>query len=196
MAHDRDQPWWADAQDYRHRGTRRRPSVERADRRLGASSASRRIARDLDDRPDGSTSFDPVEDVTSAAAARRRRAAAARAAAQQRRARQRRPEAVEYQWIDDSPFSADRDDERDRLDRARERRSRARGADRGELVRSSAGARRPARRPASRRPARRRTAVARPDKLLLYAALLGLFLILAAATTSDAAVVHHAASLR
>ncbi len=195
MANDRDQPWWADAQEYRNRGDRRRSSTGRRsaderrsadDRRREASSRPRQRL-DLDDdrlpavrredRRDGPRRYED-EFSTSAAAARRRRAAAARAAAQQRRARQRRPEVVEFQWIDDSPFAAGGEDER--LRRERDRRARERDL--------------PARRPGTRRPARRRTMtpLARPEKLLLYAALLGLFLILAAATTSDASVVPHA----
>ncbi|MFA4929858.1 MAG: hypothetical protein WC558_15185 [Patulibacter sp.] len=163
MATDRDQPWWADAQEYRHRDTRRR------------SLDDSRTARHEDDH--------------SADAARRRRAAAARAAAQQRRSRQdrspssrtRRAEPTEFPWIDESPFAP--------------RGSASRGG-------SPSGPRsRPGttvtRRP-GQRPARRRAAgpIARPEKLLLYIAILGLFLVLAAATNSDAAVlVEHATSV-
>lgn len=163
MATDRDQPWWADAQEYRHRDTRRR------------SLDDSRTARHEDDH--------------SADAARRRRAAAARAAAQQRRSRQdrspssrtRRAEPTEFPWIDESPFAP--------------RSSASRGGS------PSAARPRPGttvtRRPGQRRPARRRAAgpIARPEKLLLYIAILGLFLVLAAATNSDAAVlVEHATS--
>lgn len=163
MATDRDQPWWADAQEYRHRDTRRRG--------LDDSRTTRH------------------EDEHSADAARRRRAAAARAAAQQRRSRQdrspsartRRAEPTEFPWIDESPFAP--------------------RATRGGSASKAPGQRpRPGtsvtRRP-GRRPARRRTTgpIARPEKLLLYIAILGLFLVLAAATNSDAAVlVEHAAS--
>ncbi|MBF6620176.1 MAG: hypothetical protein ITG02_08080 [Patulibacter sp.] len=160
MATDRDQPWWADAQEYRHRDTRRRT--------LDDSRTTRH------------------EDEYSADAARRRRAAAARAAAQQRRSRQdrspssrtRRAEPTEFPWIDESPFAP--------------------RSTRGETApsqRSRPGAsvtRRPGQRPARRRAA---GPIARPEKLLLYIAILGLFLVLAAATNSDAAVlVEHVAS--
>jgi hypothetical protein len=162
MATDRDQPWWADAQEYRHRDTRR---------------------RSLDD-----TRTTRHEDEHSADAARRRRAAAARAAAQQRRSRQdrspssriRRAEPTEFPWIDESPFAP---------------RSRPRGGPAPER-RSQPGTT-VTRRPGTR-PARRRAAgpIARPEKLLLYIAILGLFLVLAAATNSDAAVLaEHATSI-
>ncbi len=162
MATERDQPWWADAQEYRHRDTRRR------------SLDDSRTAR--------------YEDEHSADAARRRRAAAARAAAQQRRSRQdrspssrsRRSEPAEFGWIDESPFAARDVDGRDGS------RTRQRSRPGSELTR------RPGRRPARRRAA---GPIARPEKLLLYIAILGLFLVLAAATNSDAAVlVEHAAS--
>lgn len=158
MATERDQPWWADAQEYRHRDSRRR------------SLDDPRTARyEQDDR-----------DVD---VARRRRAAAARAAAQQRRSRQerspsrpRRSSPEEFGWIDESPF-APRESHRDA--------SRTRP---GTQV-----TRRPGHRPARRRTA---GAIARPEKLLLYIAILGLFLVLAAATNSDAAVlVEQAASV-
>lgn len=171
MATDRDQPWWADAQEYRHRDTRR---------------------RNLDDSRTARS-----EDEHSADAVRRRRAAAARASAQQRRSRQngstsrpRRSEPTEFGWIDESPF-ASRDPEG--WDSARpassSRQSRA-----GQRSRpGTAVTRRPGRRPARRRAA---GPIARPEKLLLYIAILGLFLVLAAATNSDAAVlVEHAASV-
>lgn len=170
MATDRDQPWWADAQEYRHRETRR---------------------RSLDD-------VDPSrsENEFAANAARRRRAAAARAAAQQRRARQRRPEPVEFPWVDESPFGGQ--DEGSGAERERSRRVRDRTREPGtEVARRPGGAaarRRPGARPARRR--RRAGVLARPEKLLLYVAILGLFLVLAAATNSDAAVVvQHASSL-
>ncbi|MDO9406811.1 hypothetical protein [Patulibacter sp.] len=171
MPIDRDQPWWADAQEYRHRDPRRRPSADGASR---------------------------TEDEYSAGAARRRRAAAARASAQERRARQRRPEPEEFGWVDESPFAPserERDRERDSHRRARER-SRQPGPQRS-ADRPGSGV---ARRPGARPPVRRRRAngiLARPEKLLLYAALLGLFLVLAAVSNSDAAVVvHHVAPPR
>lgn len=161
MATDRDQPWWADAQEYRHRDTRRR------------SLDDSRTAR--------------FDDEHSADAVRRRRAAAARASAQERRSRQgrspsraRRSEPAEFGWIDESPFAA-----RGAADRDRRTGQRARPG--------TAVTRRPERRPARRRGA---GPIARPEKLLLYIAILGLFLVLAAATNSDAAVlVEHAASV-
>jgi hypothetical protein len=172
MPIERDQPWWADAQEYRHRDTRRRT---------------------LDDGPSRS------EDQYSAGAARRRRAAAARASAQERRARQRRNEPEEFGWVDESPFAPSQDErERERVERESHRRARERS-------RQPAGssAARPgtgvARRPGARPARRRRTTglMARPERLLLYAALLGLFLVLAAVSNSDAAVVlDHAASQR
>ena len=177
MATDRDQPWWADAQEYRHRDTRR---------------------RSLDDSRTART-----EDEHSADAVRRRRAAAARASAQQRRSRQngstsrpRRSEPTEFGWIDESPF-ASRDSEN--WDPARPahsshpaRSSRPSGT--GQRSRpGTAVTRRPGRRPARRRAV---GPIARPEKLLLYIAILGLFLVLAAATNSDAAVlVEHSASV-
>jgi hypothetical protein len=179
MSIDRDQPWWADAQEYRHRDSRRRSSE------LGASRS---------------------EDQYSAGAARRRRAAAARASAQERRARQRRSEPEEFGWIDESPFApSDRERERERVERESHRRARERSrqpdAARHPQTRRQAG--RPgtgvARRPGGRAPVRRRRngLLARPERLLLYAALLGLFLVLAAVSNSDAAVVvHHVASPR
>lgn len=161
MATDRDQPWWADAQEYRHRDTRR---------------------RNLDDSRTART-----DDEHSADAVRRRRAAAARASAQQRRSRQngspsrsRRSTPTEFGWIDESPFAS----------RGSEGRNPS-----GVGQRSRPGTtvtRRPGRRPARRRAV---GPIARPEKLLLYIAILGLFLVLAAATNSDAAVlVEHAAS--
>lgn len=167
MATDRDQPWWADAQEYRHRETRR---------------------RSLDD-VDSSRS----DNEFSANAARRRRAAAARAAAQQRRSRQRRPEPVEFPWVDESPFGAQ--DEGTGGERSRRVRERTREPGTAVARRSGSSAAR--RRPGGRAARRRRAGVlARPEKLLLYIAILGLFLVLAAATNSDAAVVaQHAASL-
>ncbi|WP_026911581.1 hypothetical protein [Patulibacter minatonensis] len=167
MSTERDQPWWADAQEYRHRDTRRRT---------------------VDDAPSRS------RDEYSAGAARRRRAAAARASAQERRARQRRAEPEEFGWVDESPFAPSErelDRERDTHRRARER-SREVGAPRQAPGRSVA--RRPGARPARRR---KNHLLARPEKLLLYAALLGLFLVLAAVSNSDAAVVaDHVASHR
>lgn len=169
MATDRDQPWWADAQEYRHRDTRR---------------------RDLGD--EGTPRF---EDETTSDAARRRRAAAARASAQQRRSRQpesgrqRRASPAEYQWIDESPFAP-----REHRDvRAADRRGRERSREAGARFEPGTDL---TRRPGGRPARRRRTAgpIARPEKLLLYIAILGLFLVLAAATNSDAAVVSHAAS--
>jgi hypothetical protein len=162
MSTERDQPWWADAQEYRHRETRRRPT--------------------LDDVPSRSP------DEYAANAARRRRAAAARASAQERRARQRRPEPEEFGWIDESPFAP--------IERTR---SRPRPSTPEGQRRAAERSRRPggevARRPSSRVSRRRTTGLlARPEKLLLYIALLGLFLVLAAASNSDAAVVHQAAS--
>lgn len=168
MATDRDQPWWADAQEYRHRDTRR---------------------RNLDDSRTARS-----DDQHSADAVRRRRAAAARASAQQRRSRQggstsrpRRSEPTEFGWIDESPFAA-RDSEEWGPTRP------ARSSRTGQRSRPGAAV---TRRPGSR-PARRRAVgpIARPEKLLLYIAILGLFLVLAAATNSDAAVlVEHAASV-
>lgn len=160
MATDRDQPWWADAQEYRHRDTRRR------------SLDDSRTAR--------------IEDEHSADAVRRRRAAAARASAQERRSRQgrsssrpRRSEPTEFGWIDESPFAS-----RGAADR--ERRSGQRSRPGTEMTR------RPGQRPVRRRAG---GPIARPEKLLLYIAILGLFLVLAAATNSDAAVlVEHATS--
>ena len=169
MPHDRDQPWWADAQEYRHRDTRRRVS---------------------DDAPSRS------RDDFSADAARRRRAAAARASAQERRARQRRNEPEEFGWVDESPFApSDRELRREQAERDTHRRDRQRSRQGGSVVRTIE--RRPGQgvaRPAAgrNRPARRRRTsgvLARPEKLLLYAALLGLFLVLAAVSNSDAAVV-------
>ncbi|MGE4427673.1 MAG: hypothetical protein AB7G37_14580 [Solirubrobacteraceae bacterium] len=166
MAIEREQPWWEDAQDYRSRDARRRTIDER--------SASRRAA----------------EEGTSADALRRRRAAAARAAAQERRARQQRSRPVEYQWVAESPFSNDeRGDERDRV--MRERRARERSRHAAQSASGRAVARRPGGRPARRR---RNSNVARPERLLLYAALLGLFLVFAAVTNSDAATLQHAIS--
>lgn len=162
MATDRDQPWWADAQEYRHRDTRRR------------SLDDSRTAR--------------FEDEHSADAVRRRRAAAARASAQERRSRQqgrsgsrpRRSEPTEFGWIDESPFAS-----RGASDRERRSTQRPRPG--------TSVTRRPGQRPARRRAA---GPIARPEKLLLYIAILGLFLVLAAATNSDAAVlVEHAASV-
>ncbi|MCK9247801.1 MAG: hypothetical protein M0P31_02325 [Solirubrobacteraceae bacterium] len=165
MAIEREQPWWEDAQDYRSRAARRRTLDER--------SASRRAAE---------------EEGTSADALRRRRAAAARAAAQQRRARQQRSRPVEYQWVAESPFSNDeRGDERERV--MRERRARDRSRQAAQMRSGNAVARRPGGRPARRR---RSAGAARPERLLLYAALLGLFLVFAAVTNSDAATLTHA----
>lgn len=167
MPHDRDQPWWADAQEYRHRDTRRRVS---------------------DDVPSRS------RDDFSADAARRRRAAAARASAQERRARQRRAEPEEFGWVDESPFApTDRELRREQAERETHRRDRQRSREGGPAPRAierrpgSGVARRPSNRPARRR--RSNGVLARPEKLLLYAALLGLFLVLAAVSNSDAAVV-------
>lgn len=172
MPNERDQPWWADAQEYRHRNTRRRT---------------------LDDAPSRS------EDQYSAGAARRRRAAAARASAQERRARQRRPEPEEFGWVDESPFAPPEDvRERERVERESHRRARERSRQPHGASPAPTGtgvARRPGARPARRR--RSTGLMARPEKLLLYAALLGLFLVLAAVSNSDAAVVlDHAASSR
>lgn len=162
MATDRDQPWWADAQEYRHRETRR---------------------RNLDDSRTARS-----DDEHSADAVRRRRAAAARASAQQRRSRQqggsssrpRRSTPTEFGWIDESPFAS----------RGSDGRSPSRTGQRSRP--GTAVTRRPGRRPARRRAV---GPIARPEKLLLYIAILGLFLVLAAATNSDAAVlVEHAAS--
>jgi hypothetical protein len=157
MPTERDQPWWADAQEYRHRDSRRRT---------------------LDDSPLRSP------DEYAANAARRRRAAAARASAQERRARQRRPEPEEFGWVDESPFAAPHPE---RTAAGAQRRVRDHARRPGTEV---------ARRPSSRVTRRRRPGgvLARPEKLLLYIALLGLFLVLAAASNSDAAVVHHAAT--
>lgn len=170
MPTERDQPWWADAQEYRHRDPRRRRSDDGATR---------------------------SEDEYSAGAARRRRAAAARASAQERRARQRRAEPEEFGWVDESPFApSDRERDRERVERENHRRARERSRETGEPVvirkPGSGVARRPGDRPVRRR--KSNGILARPEKLLLYAALLGLFLVLAAVSNSDAAVVvHHAA---
>lgn len=161
MATDRDQPWWADAQEYRHRDTRR---------------------RNLDDSRTARS-----DDEHSADAVRRRRAAAARASAQQRRSRQggstsrpRRSTPTEFGWVDESPFAS----------RGSDGRSPSRSGQRSR--RGTTMTRRPGQRPARRRAV---GPIARPEKLLLYIAILGLFLVLAAATNSDAAVlVEHAAS--
>jgi hypothetical protein len=157
MPTERDQPWWADAQEYRHRDSRRRT---------------------LDDTPLR------TPDEYAANAARRRRAAAARASAQERRARQRRPEPEEFGWVDESPFASPH---RERSAGDGQRRVRDHSGAPGTQV---------TRRPSSRVARRRRTngLMARPEKLLLYIALLGLFLVLAAASNSDAAVVHDAAT--
>lgn len=169
MATDRDQPWWADAQEYRHRDTRRR------------SLEDSRTARS--------------EDQHSADAVRRRRAAAARASAQQRRSRQngttsrpRRSTPTEFGWVDESPFAA----------RDRSGDWHADGASRSSRMGPGSRPGTTMTRRPGRRPARRRAVgpIARPEKLLLYIAILGLFLVLAAATNSDAAVlVEHAASV-
>ncbi len=167
MATERDQPWWADAQEYRHRDTRRR------------NADDARIPRGDEER--------------GADVARRRRAAAARAAAQQRRSRQDRPtsrtrraEPTEFPWIDESPFAPRGADDRPARGRHDER-----SGDRAPARPGRSVARRPGRAPARRRAA---GPLARPEKLLLYIAILGLFLVLAAATNSDAATLLPAAS--
>jgi hypothetical protein len=174
MPTERDQPWWADAQEYRHRDSRRRTVADDAPRLRS-------------------------QDEYSAGAARRRRAAAARASAQERRARQRRPEPEEFGWVDASPVApSDRERDRERIERENHRRARERSRQPGQPAAGRPGTG-VARRPGSR-PVRRKKStgiLARPEKLLLYAALLGLFLVLAAVSNSDAAVVvHHAASPR
>lgn len=174
MPIDRDQPWWADAQEYRHRDTRRRVADDGASR---------------------------TEDEYTAGAARRRRAAAARASAQERRARQRRAEPEEFGWVDESPFApSERERDRERVERENHRRARERARQPGSQRESGRPGTGVARRPGARPPVRRRRGngiLARPEKLLLYAALLGLFLVLAAVSNSDASVVvHHVAPPR
>jgi hypothetical protein len=175
MATDRDQPWWADAQEYRHRDTRR---------------------RNLDDSRTARS-----EDEHSADAVRRRRAAAARASAQQRRSRQngstsrpRRSTPTEFGWIDESPFASRGSEEWDPPTRSSQPSRSSRPSRSGQRSRpGTTMTRRPGQRPARRRAV---GPIARPEKLLLYIAILGLFLVLAAATNSDAAVlVEHAASV-
>ncbi|MSW51050.1 MAG: hypothetical protein F2817_09225, partial [Actinobacteria bacterium] len=158
MPTDRDQPWWADAQEYRHRDPRRRTSADgTASSRAGVDGATR------------------TEDEYSAGAARRRRAAAARASAQERRARQRRPEPEEFGWVDESPFApSERERDRERVERDNHRRARERSRLEGPEQSTGRPGTGVARRPGSRPPARRRRGtgiMARPEKLLLYAAL-------------------------
>lgn len=174
MSYDKQQkPWWEDAQEYRSgtlTGNRRRLSERTRESIL-------------------------VEDPHELSVARRRRAAEARAAAQERR-RSQSSKPVDFGWAEDSPFKTNTPaDLRERRERA-EQRAQARVVRQRSTATGSSVARRPGQNGnASRqvqarrqRPMPRVHPVARPERLLLAAAILGLFLVLAAASNSDAAV--------
>lgn len=202
MPRDAERPWWDDAQDYRHRTERRRfaqggrsdadlgvdlPAVERLADRAEARSLRRRdpesraaALRAAGDRRSRIEPEDPfaVETPAERAARRRRRAASARAAAQERRAsRDREDEPVAFAWAWESPYATPGEDHEVAVARVEHQRH----------------ARREARATGRPVPARRRRGphpiVARPERILLWAALLGLFLVLAAASSGDAATV-------